>query len=221
MMGCGLFYNKCQEVDTILRLILIRAPNQNEEKIIYQTMDKELQHLDDKLLLTNKEYKIPKSQLSKWIKFAVVQEFLAGMPWEGAEEKKQKQGTNNARLAYVLHVHALDYFRMKAFLSHAKEEEIWHKDWGNAAFTVETLDEKDNHGVKTKYIQMVQTHGPVNLSMGATQIEGMIDINTTFTLCLTPDLDGKPWKPLPSQSGTCSISCKSSKRRCGSVGSQD
>ncbi len=84
---------------------------------------------------------------------------------------------------------------MKALLSHAKEEEIWHKHWGNAAFTVETPDEKDNQGVKTKYIQMVQTHGSVNLSMGAAQIKGMIDINTTFTLCLTPDSDGKPWKP--------------------------
>jgi hypothetical protein len=42
---------------------------------------------------------------------------------------------------------------------------------------------------------MVQTHGSVSLSMGAAQIEGMIDINTTFTLCLTPDLDGKPRKP--------------------------
>ncbi len=42
---------------------------------------------------------------------------------------------------------------------------------------------------------MVQTHGSVNLSMGAAQIKGMIDINTMFTLCLTPDLDGKPRKP--------------------------
>jgi hypothetical protein len=65
MMGCSLFYKKCQEADIILRLILIRAPNQIEEEIIYQTMDKELQCLEHKLLLTNKEYKIPKSQLSK------------------------------------------------------------------------------------------------------------------------------------------------------------
>jgi hypothetical protein len=88
MMGCSLFYKKCQEVDTISRLILIGAPNQIEEEIIYRTMDKELQCLEYKLLLTNKEYKIPKSQLSKWIKFAVVQKFPAGMPWEGAEEKE-------------------------------------------------------------------------------------------------------------------------------------
>jgi hypothetical protein len=221
MIGCGLFYKKCQEVDTILRLILIKAPNQIKEEIIYQTMDKELQHLEHKLLLTNKEDKILKRQLSKWMKFTVVQEFLAGMPWEGAEEKKQKQDTNNACLAYVLHVHTPDYFRIKALLSHAKDEEIWHKHWGNAAFTVETPDEKDNQGVKTKYIQTVQTYGSVNLSMGAAQIEGKIDINTTFTLCLTPDTDGKPWKATTQLAGMCSISFKSKKKRCGSVWSQD
>ncbi len=90
-MGCWLFYKKIQEVDTISRLILIRAPSQIEEEIIYQMMDKELQCQEHKLLLTNKEYKIPKSQLSKWIKFVVVQEFPAGMPWEGAEEKNRNK----------------------------------------------------------------------------------------------------------------------------------
>jgi hypothetical protein len=42
------------------------------------------------------------------------------MPWEGAEKKKQKQGTNNACLVYVLHVHKLDYARMKMLLVYAK-----------------------------------------------------------------------------------------------------
>ena len=59
------------------------------------------------------------------------------MPWKGAEEKKQKQGTNNACLAYVLHVHELDYARMMTLLAFAKEWKVWHKHWGNAAFTVE------------------------------------------------------------------------------------
>jgi hypothetical protein len=43
------------------------------------------------------------------------------MPWEGAEEKKQKQGTNNAHLAYVLHVHAPEYERMRMLLAYAKD----------------------------------------------------------------------------------------------------
>jgi hypothetical protein len=40
-----------------------------------------------------------------WVKYTVVRKFPTGMLWEGAEEKKQKQRTTNARLAYILHVY--------------------------------------------------------------------------------------------------------------------
>ena len=151
--------------------------------------------LEKKLLLTNMDYKLTKSQSKKWISYAVVREFPAGMPWEGAEERKQKQGTSNARLAYVFHIHQPNYKRMKRLLAYAKEMDIWHKHWGNAAFTIEILNERSAQGVKTKYIQMVQTHGLVQLSMGAALIDGMIDIDTPFTLRLLPGVDGKPRPP--------------------------
>jgi hypothetical protein len=105
MMGCAIYDKKCQEVDTVATQVLVGAPNTIEEDIIKQTMDEELKILENKLLLTNKDYKLTRSQSKKWILYAVVMEFPAGMPWEGAEEKKQKQETNNARLAYVLHIH--------------------------------------------------------------------------------------------------------------------
>ncbi len=105
------------------------------------------------MALSSHNYKLSKSQLKKWISYAVVREFPAGMPWERAEEKKQKQGTSNARLAYVLQIHQPNYERMKKLLAYAKELEI--------------LDERSPQGVKNKYIQMVQTHGSVQLSMGA------------------------------------------------------
>ena len=105
------------------------------------------------------------------------------MPWEGAEEKKQKQGTNNARLVYVLHVHEPDYARMTTLLAFAKEWKVWHKHWGNAAFTVEIPNKKRYQAEKTRYIQMVQTHGSVQLSMGAALLEGLIDADTSFSLC--------------------------------------
>jgi hypothetical protein len=41
------------------------------------------------------------------------------MPWEGAEEKKQKQGTNNAHLVYVRHVHEPEYAWMKTLLAYS------------------------------------------------------------------------------------------------------
>jgi hypothetical protein len=158
-------------------------------------MDRELTGLEKKLLLTNNDYKLSKSQLKKWISYAVVREFLAGMPWEGAEEKKQKQGTSNARLAYVLHIHQPDYERMKKLLAYAKELDIWHKHWGKTAFTIEIPDERSPQGVKNKYIQMVQTHGLVQLSMGAASIKGMINVDTSFALRLLPGADGKPRPP--------------------------
>jgi hypothetical protein len=46
-------------------------------------------------------------------------------------------------------------------LAYAKDMDLWHKHWGNAAFTIELSDEKSAQGVKTKCIQMVQTHGSV------------------------------------------------------------
>jgi hypothetical protein len=54
---------------------------------------------------------------------------------------------------------------------------------------------KDPIGVKNKYIQMVQSHGSVQLSMGAATIEGMLDVDTVFKLCLVPDAEGKPRQP--------------------------
>jgi hypothetical protein len=54
----------------------------------------------------------------------VVQEFPAGMPWEGTKEKKQKQGTSNARLVYVMHMHKTDYNRMKKLLSYEEEKDV-------------------------------------------------------------------------------------------------
>ena len=42
---------------------------------------------------------------------------------------------------------------------------------------------------------MVPAHGSVQLSKGAAQIGGAVDIDTHFTLCLTPDIKNKPRVP--------------------------
>jgi hypothetical protein len=191
MMGCAIFYKKCQEVDTVTLQILIGAPNTIKEDIIKQTMDKELRKIESTLLLSDKNYKLTREQSNNWIRYAVVKDLPAGMPWEGLEEKKQKQGTSNACLTYVLHVHQPDHERMKTLLAYAKEKNIWHKIWGNPTFTIETPNERESIGVKTKYIQMVQTHRSVQLSMGAATIEGMINVDMIFELRLLPGADGK------------------------------
>jgi hypothetical protein len=116
------------------------------------------------------------------------------MPWEGTNKNKQ-EGTNNARLAYVMHVHQPNYKRMQTLLSYANEMDVWHKHWGNAAFTIKIPDKRSSQWVKTKYIQMIQTHGLVQLSMGAASIAGMINVDMMFDLRLLPGADGKPWLP--------------------------
>ncbi len=94
----------------------------------HQTNDgQRIENYGKKLLLTNKDYKLTKEQSKSWIRYAVVKDFLVRMPWKGMEEKKQKQGTSNARLAFVLHVHQPDFKRMKALLAYAKDTNIWHK----------------------------------------------------------------------------------------------
>jgi hypothetical protein len=91
MMGCAIFYKKCQEVDTVTLQILIGAPNTIKEDIIKQTMDEELKKIESILLLSDKNYKLTREQSKNWIRYAVVKDLPAGMPWEGLEEKKQKQ----------------------------------------------------------------------------------------------------------------------------------
>ncbi len=39
-MGCSLFYKKCQEVNTVSKLILLGVPNSIEEEVIKDTLDK-------------------------------------------------------------------------------------------------------------------------------------------------------------------------------------
>ncbi len=109
IMGCSLFYKKCQEVDTVSKLILLGVPNSIKEEVIKGTLDEVLTGLETSLLNTDSEYKLTKDQCQNWIKYAVTREFPPGMPWEDAEEKKKKQGNNNARLAYVLQAYQPDY----------------------------------------------------------------------------------------------------------------
>jgi hypothetical protein len=145
-MGCSLFYKKCQEVDTVSKLILLGVPNSIEEEVIQSTLNTVLMNLEITLLNTDSEYKLTKEQCNNWIKYAVVKEFPPGMPWEDTEEKKKKQGANNAHLAYVLQVYQPDYERIKNLCQIAKQRKLWFQHWGNAAFTVKILENNSQQG---------------------------------------------------------------------------
>jgi hypothetical protein len=151
-MGCSIFYKKCQEVDTVSSLLLIGIPNTIKEEIIKSTLDNNLMKIKQTLLANDKNYKLTREQTKNWIRYAVVRDYLMGMPWEGIEEKKQKQGTTNSRQAYVLHVHRPDYECLKTLLAYAKDNRAWDNTWGKTPYTIETPEEKDPQGVKNKYI---------------------------------------------------------------------
>ena len=74
-MDCSLFYKKCQEVDTVLKLILLGVPNSIGEDVIKDTLDKVLSELECTLLQTDSEYKLTKDQRQNWINYAVNREF--------------------------------------------------------------------------------------------------------------------------------------------------
>jgi hypothetical protein len=77
-------------------LTVLGVPNSMEEEVMKRTLDEVLADLEGKLLDTDSKYKLTKDQRQNWIKYAVTREFPPGMPWEDAEEKKKKQGNNNA-----------------------------------------------------------------------------------------------------------------------------
>ena len=114
------------------------------------------------------------------------------MPWEDAEEKKKKQGGNNVQLAYVLQEYQPDYNRISKLCHMAKQRKLWANHWGNTAFTVKIPENNSQQRGKVCYIQMVQTHGLVQLSLGAATTNGVIDTNSKFKLRLTPGADRSP-----------------------------
>ncbi len=125
MMGCSLLYKKCQEVDTVSKLILLGVPNSIKEDMIKGIVDKVLVDLECMLFCTDSKYKLTKDQRQNWIKYAVTKEFPPWMLWEDVEEKKKKQGSNNAWLAYILQVYQPDYERIKTLCHIAKQRKLW------------------------------------------------------------------------------------------------
>ena len=118
------------------------------------------------------------------------------MPWEDqAEKKKKKQVSHNSRLAFVFYVHRPDEQRLANLLETDKYRNLWYEHWGGVAFTVEQPDFTTPAGVKDRYIEMAQSHGAMQLIMGAATIPGIVTATRKFVLCLTPDKNGQPWEP--------------------------
>jgi hypothetical protein len=195
-MGCSIFFKKCQEVDTVSNFIFLRVPDSISEETVKETVDKMLQELEAELIKNNKDYKVPVRQKGKWIKYAITKEYPGGMPWEDQEKKKKKkQGSNSSGLAFIFHVHCPEERRLATLLNHTKYLNLWHEHWRGVAFRIEQPDFTTPAGTKDRYIEMVQLHGAMQLSMGAATIPEIVTATRKFTLCLTPDKNGQPRAP--------------------------
>jgi hypothetical protein len=86
-----------------------------------------------------------------------------------ARKARRDRRGNNARLAYVLQVYQPNYNRISKLCHMAKQRKLWANHWGNTAFTVEIPENNSQQGKKVRYIQMVQTHGSVQLASGRRQ----------------------------------------------------
>ncbi len=98
-------------------------------------------------------------------------------------------------MAFVFHVLWPEEQCIAALLGRVKYLNLWQEHWGGVAFTVEQPDFTTPPGVKDRYIEMVQSHKAMKLSMGAATIPGIITATRKFMLRLTPDENGKPWVP--------------------------
>jgi hypothetical protein len=88
-MGCAIYFKQCQEINTAACQLLLGAPNTIEEEVIQRMINKELKQIEQRLILDNNaEYKYPQRCLSKWLKYAVVREYPAGMG--GGEKEKAR-----------------------------------------------------------------------------------------------------------------------------------
>jgi hypothetical protein len=193
LMGCSIFFKKCQEVDTVPNFAFLGVPNLISEGTVKEIMDEVLQKLEEELIKDNKEYKLTTRQKDKWINQAIMKEYPGGMPWEDQEEKKKKkQGSNISCLAFVFHIHCPEEQHLATLLDHAKYLNLWHEHWGGVAFMVEQPDFTMPAGVKDRYIEMVQSHRAMQLSIVAATITGIVTTTRKFTLCLTPDKNGQP-----------------------------
>jgi len=195
-MGCSIFLKKCQEVDTVSNFVFLGVPNSIPKDTVKEIVDGVLQKLEDELIQEDQDYKLTGRQKEQWINYAITKEYPGGMPWEDQAEKKKKlQAANSSRLAFVFHVHRPDEQRLAHLLRTTKYRNLWYEHWGGVAFTVEQPGFNTPAGVKDRYIEMVQSHGTMPLSMGAATIPGIVIATRKFILRLTPDENGQPHEP--------------------------
>jgi hypothetical protein len=92
-----------------------------------------------------------------------------------------------------------DNTRLEALLCESKDRNLWKDIFGETAYMVRMALTSRSGKHKTlarkrdKYVEMVQTHGAVQLSLGQATIEDLVNFQRKFILCRTD----KNWEDVP------------------------
>ena len=184
-LNCGLYYKELQEVYTVSETVLLGAPMVMSEEDVKIIVIKELKLVEH-----------GENQPADWqLDFEISKTYAPGMPWETEEEKKKNQGTGGSKQTYLFHVSKKHANRLELLLKKAKEKKVWRKYWGNTAFTVMVPSFSASTEEKTKYHQMVNAHGAIQLSLGHAELPGIVDLETKYSLDRLPDKDSNPTNP--------------------------
>jgi len=114
--------------------------------------------------------------------FKVSKEYTFGMPWKSEEDKKRNPSSSQQMMAYIIQVSNKDASKMDGLLREAKEQKVWQKYWGNTAFMVNLPEYDASPETKKKYIQMVNVHAAIQLSIGHATLPKILDLDTQFSL---------------------------------------
>ena len=180
-MDCGLYYKKIQVVKTVAEIVLLGVPMSMSEEEVEKVITTELKQIEK-----GKDYN------GDWdVKYKISREYAPGMPWESEEDKKgRSQAVSNSKQAFLFTVSKEDSNRIEKLLRKAKADKVWQEHWGSTAFTVMVPGYNASFESKTKYQQMVNVHGAVQLSIGSANLAGIIDLKTKHTLPRCPGADG-------------------------------
>ena len=180
-MDCGLYYKKLQVVKTVAEIVLLGVPMSMNEEEVEKTVTAELKKIDK-----------GDSYAGHWdVDYKISKEYAPGMPWENEEDKKNRsQGSSAAKQAYLFTVSKVHANKIEQLLRTAKEIKVWKKHWGSTAYTVMVPGFSTSLEVKTRYQQMVNVHGSIQLSTGHANLAGIIDLTTQHKLPRCPGADG-------------------------------
>ncbi len=197
--GVGMGPKANQELDTSSNLAFLGAPSRTDISIVTKIVNKVLQETEEKMVEENsEEYPKDVHGTGTQISYALTKGAPYGLPWE-PPKKDNAPREDNGRRAFVFQVKRDEEERLEAVLAVAKANEAWLPYFGKAAYTVRMISTweqgPDVSERRQQYINNVISHGSAELSRGYLAINGLHNVDATWTLRRV-DSDGNELPPI-------------------------